>query len=76
MKVVQDSLKNDKNFIIASYSVMPDRDSVATLRSYATDNQTIDNKWHYIHQDGQTVYKFAVTRMADVSEELLKRKNG
>ena len=36
-------------------------------------NETIARKEHYIYQEGQPVFKFAVTRMADVSEELLKR---
>ena len=34
---------------------------------------TVARKEHYIYQEGQPVFKFAVTRMADVSEELLKR---
>jgi 3-oxoacyl-[acyl-carrier-protein] synthase III len=37
--------------------------------------ETVANKEHFIYQEGQPVYKFAVTRMADVSEELLKRNN-
>jgi 3-oxoacyl-[acyl-carrier-protein] synthase III len=36
-------------------------------------NETVALKQHYIYQEGQPVFKFAVTRMADVSEELLKR---
>jgi 3-oxoacyl-[acyl-carrier-protein] synthase-3 len=36
-------------------------------------HETVANKEHYIYQEGQPVFKFAVTRMADVSEELLKR---
>lgn len=36
-------------------------------------NETVARKEHYIYQEGQPVFKFAVTRMADVSEELLKR---
>jgi protein SCO1/2 len=59
MKVVQDSLKNDKNVLIASYSVMPDRDSVATLRRYATNNQIIDNKWHLMTGDKKQIYEIA-----------------
>jgi 3-oxoacyl-[acyl-carrier-protein] synthase-3 len=39
--------------------------------SYAT----IDAKQHYIHQEGQTVFKFAVKGMADVSEEIMKKNN-
>jgi len=38
-------------------------------------HETIDNGDHYIYQDGQTVFKFAVTRMADAAEELLRRNN-
>ena len=37
--------------------------------------ETIANKEHYVFQDGQPVFKFAVTRMADVSAELLERNN-
>jgi protein SCO1 len=59
MKVVQDSLKNDKNFIIVSYTVMPERDRVATLRSYATDNQIIDNKWHLLTGNKKQIYEIA-----------------
>ena len=38
-------------------------------------NETIKNRYHYIYQDGKTVFKFAVTKMADVSEEIMKRNN-
>jgi 3-oxoacyl-[acyl-carrier-protein] synthase-3 len=38
-------------------------------------HETVDHKMHYIYQDGRTVFKFAVTRMADVSAEILE-KNG
>ena len=34
---------------------------------------TIKNKQHYIYQDGKTVFKFAVSKMADVSEEIMKK---
>jgi len=36
-------------------------------------HETVDAKQHYVHQDGQTVYKFAVRKMAEVSESLLTR---
>src|SRR5215211_5890195 len=35
--------------------------------------ETVANKEHYIFQDGQPVFKFAVKGMADVSAELLER---
>ena len=34
---------------------------------------TLKRKEHYIFQDGKTVFKFAVTKMADVSEQIMKR---
>jgi len=38
-------------------------------------HETVDNKEHYIYQEGKTVFKFAVKGMADVSAELLERNN-
>jgi 3-oxoacyl-[acyl-carrier-protein] synthase-3 len=35
--------------------------------------ETVANKEHYIFQEGQSVFKFAVKGMADVSAELLER---
>ena len=37
--------------------------------------QTIDNKEHFVFQDGQPVFKAAVKGMADVSEQIMKRNN-
>ncbi|WP_207896656.1 beta-ketoacyl-ACP synthase III [Flaviaesturariibacter flavus] len=37
--------------------------------------ETVANKEHYVYQEGQTVFKFAVKGMADVSAELLERNN-
>jgi 3-oxoacyl-[acyl-carrier-protein] synthase-3 len=34
---------------------------------------TIDAREHYIYQEGSTVYKFAVTNMADVSAQIMER---
>ena len=35
--------------------------------------ETVTNKDHFVHQDGQAVYKFAVRKMAESSEGLLTR---
>lgn len=59
MKMVQDSLKNDKNFLIVSYSVMPERDSVARLRMYATENQVVNDKWHLLTGNKKQIYEIA-----------------
>lgn len=37
--------------------------------------ETVTNRQHYVFQDGKTVYKYAVTGMADVSEKILERNN-
>ncbi len=36
-------------------------------------HETVDKKMHYIYQDGRTVFKFAVTGMADITEEIVKK---
>lgn len=36
-------------------------------------HETIDNKQHFVYQEGKTVFKFAVTNMADVSYEIMER---
>jgi len=36
-------------------------------------HETVDQKMHYVHQDGQAVFKFAVRKMAELSEKLLER---
>jgi len=36
-------------------------------------HETIDQKMHYVHQDGQAVFKFAVRKMVEVCETILKR---
>lgn len=36
---------------------------------------SVDMKEHYIYQEGQQVFKFAVKEMADVSVEMMKRNN-
>ena len=38
-------------------------------------HETVDNKQHFVFQDGKTVFKFAVSNMAAVSEEIMNRNN-
>lgn len=40
---------------------------------HPSTHETVDKKMHYVHQDGQQVFKYAVRKMADVSEKLLAR---
>jgi 3-oxoacyl-[acyl-carrier-protein] synthase-3 len=37
--------------------------------------ETVENRMHYVKQEGQAVFKFAVTNMADVSAEIMERNN-
>lgn len=36
-------------------------------------HETVDNHEHSVYQEGQTVFKFAVTKMADVAAEIMDR---
>jgi len=38
-------------------------------------HETIDQKMHFIHQDGPAVYKFAVRKMAEATTRVLERNN-
>ena len=38
-----------------------------------TSHETVDKKMHYVHQDGQAVFKYAVRKMAEASETVLTR---
>ncbi len=37
--------------------------------------ETVAAREHFVYQEGQTVFKFAVTKMADVSAEIMERNN-
>ncbi len=38
-------------------------------------HETVDNKQHFIRQEGRTVFKYAVSNMADAAVKLLERNN-
>jgi 3-oxoacyl-[acyl-carrier-protein] synthase-3 len=38
-------------------------------------HETIDQRLHFVHQEGQAVFKFAVRRMGEISSELLAAHN-
>ncbi len=42
---------------------------------YPSSHETIDNGEHFLYQDGQPVFKAAVSKMADVSVEIMKKNN-
>jgi len=38
-----------------------------------TTKETVEKKWHYVYQEGKTVFKSAVVGMADVSAEIVEK---
>ncbi|MCK4664507.1 MAG: ketoacyl-ACP synthase III [Bacteroidales bacterium] len=40
-----------------------------------SSHETVDAREHYIYQEGQPVFKFAVSKMADVSVEIMQKNN-
>ena len=38
-------------------------------------HETVDKKMHYIHQDGQQVFKYAVRKMAEMTQRILERNH-
>lgn len=43
--------------------------------AYPSSEETIAKKMHYVYQEGQAVFKNAVTRMSDASVEIMERNN-
>lgn len=37
--------------------------------------ETLQNREHFVYQEGQTVFKFAVSKMADVAVEMMEKHN-
>lgn len=40
---------------------------------HPSTHETVDQKMHYVHQDGQAVFKYAVKKQLEIAEALLKR---
>ena len=40
---------------------------------HPASHETVDQKMHFVHQEGQAVYKFAVRKMVEASETVLQR---
>jgi len=56
MAKVQEAFINDSEVLLLSHSVMPKTDSVAVLKTYAKNNQVIDDKWHLVTGDKNDIY--------------------
>ncbi|MFW5820566.1 MAG: beta-ketoacyl-ACP synthase III [Bacteroidota bacterium] len=42
---------------------------------HPASHETVDKGWHYVYQEGQAVFKVAVSKMADISVEIMSRNN-
>jgi 3-oxoacyl-[acyl-carrier-protein] synthase III len=40
---------------------------------HPSTRETIDKKMHYVHQDGQAVFKFAIRKQTELCEKILER---
>jgi 3-oxoacyl-[acyl-carrier-protein] synthase III len=40
---------------------------------HPSTHETVDQKMHYVHQDGQAVFKFAVRKQTELCEKILER---
>lgn len=43
--------------------------------AYPATEETVKNKWHYVHQEGQAVFKAAVSHMSDTAVAIMERNN-
>jgi protein SCO1/2 len=58
LKKVQDVYRNDKNVLIASFSVDPERDSLAQLQQFA-QRMKVDGAWHLLTGSKKEIYRLA-----------------
>lgn len=62
-------------YLCANGSGIPHLNVIGGGSAYPASLDTINNKMHFIHQEGQSVYKSAVTNMADSTLKIMERNN-
>jgi 3-oxoacyl-[acyl-carrier-protein] synthase-3 len=63
------------SILLADGSGQPYLHMKAGGSSRPPSHETIDGKEHFVYQEGQAVFKFAVTKMADISAEIMEKNN-
>lgn len=58
---VQESFADDKQVLIAQYSIRPSNDSQEVLQAYALKNKINNQKWHLLTGDKEEIYELAKT---------------
>ena len=72
-------MSDDPRCGLIDFDLSMETDGISHLRLEAGGSanpasfQTVSNKMHYIYQEGQSVFKYAVKGMADVAERLMIR---
>ena len=61
MGSLQETYKNDKDIMLLSHTVMPWKDSIPVLKSYAQKNHVNAAKWHLVTGDKDALYHIART---------------
>ena len=56
---IQEAIKNDKNAMLLSFSVMPEIDNVPVLKAYAIEKGVLDSKWNLLTGDKKEIYTLA-----------------
>ena len=56
---LQNELKNDKEILLLSHTVMPEVDSVQQLKKYAIENNIDEKKWNLVTGDKKQIYDLA-----------------
>jgi 3-oxoacyl-[acyl-carrier-protein] synthase III len=71
----------EENIGIMDFVLHADGNGVTHLHMKAggslrpSTHQTVDDKMHYVHQEGQAVFKHAVYNMAEVSAKIMDKNN-
>ena len=61
LKQIQDEFKEDKQVLLLSHSVTPEKDNVQKLKEYANEHGAIDGKWHFVTGNRKAIYVIART---------------
>ena len=59
MHILQEKLKDDEEVLLLSHTVMPEIDTVETLKKYSMDYNVDDNKWNLVTGDKEQIYNLA-----------------
>ncbi len=59
MYELQEELKNDKEILLLSHTVIPEVDTVKRLKEYAIENNVDDSKWNLVTGDKKQIYELA-----------------